>query len=125
MAPILFLALLALAIVFTFSCLLSYGVAKSDYGMVCIPSTGQVQDPRCLTDLSDVSLFGALSVVGFLIVGVGLCLNFLVGLGPYPKRYSANETAQFLQAILYFLAIVTLLLVIYGVYFFLWAPTNP
>ena len=105
-APILFAALVILALSFTLISLVFYGSAKDDYGMACEPADGSPPYPRCVFDLHQMGYSEVL-------VGVGL---FLTALGLYLVRRVKSGTSQ---PISYIFGMFTLVLGLYALYWFL------
>jgi len=102
---LLFFTLLVIASIITLVSIVSYSAAKDDYGMVCLPVNTY---PRCVTDDNQMATSGALTIVGFALIGLGL--------------FSFNRLKPTLnsQPILYAFIFVALVLGAYAIYSLLW-----
>jgi glycerol uptake facilitator-like aquaporin len=106
LAPILFVALVILALIFTLISLGYYGSAKDDYAMVCEPSSGPSPHPPCTSDLNQMAFSEVL-------VGAGFCFTVL---GLYLVRRVKTSSSQ---PIFYIFGMFTIILGLYALYWFL------
>ena len=103
-APALFVVLVILALSFTLTSLVSYASAKDDYySPRCSPSNAY---PACVSDLNQMSLSEALSVIGFVLTVLGL----------YLVRRARTRSSQ---PLFYIFGALMIMLALFAVYLFL------